>query len=110
MQALSSDWFTFGDQPEDQRSPAYDHQFGNPDTKHGPPGADTKAEAMIRNYVPGYSGHSPAVRDEIGGGMWKPTVPYKTGDSPQLVDKHGKLVKQNFTQGLDWDPDGDGKP
>ena len=37
-------------------------------------------------------------------------VPYSLGDQPQLVDKDGNLVPQNFSQGLDWDPDGDGRP
>eukprot|EP00966_Prymnesium_polylepis_P095301 2207296-Prymnesium_polylepis.1 len=53
----------------------------------------------------GYGGHTPAQQDRIGGGSWKPVAPYGLNDSPKLVDKDGKLVKQNFTQGTDWDPE-----
>ena len=76
----SADWFTFAPDVKEgedaNRSPAYWHQFGNPDTKHGKPGADVKAEEKIRPYIPGYSGHIPSTLDKIGGGAWSPTKPY----------------------------------
>ena len=110
MQETSSDWYAHGGLKAAAPSPAYEHQFGNPDTKHGKPGADTKAEALIRQYIPGYSGHTPAQLDKIGGGAWKPNSPYGLGDQPVLVDADGNPVPMNFSQGTDWDPDGDGRP
>jgi len=103
-------WFAHEEVSDNAPSPAHDHQFGNPDTKHNKPGSEVKAEAFIRPYMAGYGGHTPAQQDRIGGGSWKPVAPYGLNDSPKLVDKDGKLVKQNFTQGTDWDPDGDGQP
>ena len=42
MQQMSDDWFAHGGMKEEAPSPCHEHQFGNPDTKHGKPGADVK--------------------------------------------------------------------
>ncbi|KAL1503677.1 hypothetical protein AB1Y20_012150 [Prymnesium parvum] len=82
---MAENWFPSS--PPGAPSPAWEHQFGNPDTKHGKPGQlDRLGASPIRSYVPGYSGHVPVVQEKIGGGAWKPSSPYKLEDEPRLVE------------------------
>ena len=76
------------------KSPAFEHQFGNPDTKHGQPGAEVVAEAKLRPYMPGYSGHIPATLEKIGGGAWAPTDPYGLKGPDEEKDEAGGGAKR----------------
>jgi len=73
---------------------AWVHQFGNPDTKHGHPGAAVLVEDGVRPYVPGYSGHSPNHKDKIGGGAWQPTTPYEIGKNAPTRRAHSRRSRR----------------